>query len=320
MTKQTFTSASSRPWQGIGTTVQTVMKVSEALLLGGLDWNVEKRPIFAGDSAGKDSFPTSTPINNHFATVRSDNQSVLGIVGNRYEVVQNVAAFDFFDSAVGEGTACIDTVGSFGGGRKVFMLASIPEVVEPFPGDPIQRFLLFTNSHDGSSCVHVLFTNVRIICQNTLSTAIKTAKRSVSIRHTQGAVGRLKQAHLILAQEEQYWKRLKGAYQYLQRRDVNREDVAKFVTEMFPGKLDKKSGETKVSTITKKRRQAVVKAFETAPGQDLAGTNAWGLFNGLTYWLDHERELSKDSNLWESSVLGSGDKIRQRGFDYLIGL
>lgn len=318
MEKQTFASASSRPWQGIGTTVKTVMTVAQALLAGGLDWKVEKRNLFAGDSAGKDSFPTTSPIDGHFATVRSDNQSVLGVVGNRYNIVQNASAFDFFDSAIGEGAAAIDTVGSFGGGRKVFLLAKIPTVVEIAPGDPIERYLLFTNSHDGSSCVRVLFTNMRIICQNTLNVAIKTAKRSVSIRHTAGAELKLKEAHLVLASENKYWERTSAAYRYLAKRDVNRRDVAEFVKAMFPGKLDAKSGEVKVSTITKKRRQAVVRAFETSPGADLAGTNAWGLFNGLTYWIDHERD-SKGSN-WESSVLGSGSELRQKGFDLLTAL
>lgn len=318
-----FNSEGGKPWHRLGVAVPGLMTVSEALTAGGLDFEVTKRPIFVAESDDEFALP-SIRIPRHFATVRTDSNEPLGVVGANYTVVQNRDALKVFDPLFGEGQAIIETVGSLKGGRRAFMLAKVPEVVEIVPGDAIERYLLFSNSHDVSSAVEILFTPVRVVCQNTLSVAIGEAKERrtgrVSIRHTASARARLETVGNLLDAERDYFKRIRAAYAYMAKRDVKRADVAAFVSGLFPGKVDKDSGKVKVSTKTRKRRQDVVKAFEESPGSDKAGDTGWGLFNAATWFIDHERKLPKGSDQWEASVIGSGVDLRQKAFDLALAL
>jgi phage/plasmid-like protein (TIGR03299 family) len=295
------------------------MTAREALVAGGVDYEVEKRPLWAEENG-----LATLAIPGHFATVRTDTNQPLGVVGSRYAIVQNRDALSFFDPALGEGAASIDSVGSLAGGKRAFMLAKIPEVVEIVPGDAVERYLLFSNSHDGSSAVEVLFTPVRVVCQNTLSAALADAKKKkagrVSIRHTAGAKERLEAAHEVLGQERDYFTRIKAAFQYLAKRDLGRAEVASFVRDLLPGKLDAETKKITVSTKTRNRRKAVVKAFEESPGSDMAGSTAWGLYNAATWFIDHERNLPEGSDPWEASVVGSGVGLRQSAFDLALKL
>ena len=320
--RENFAYAGKKPWHELGTEVPGLMTVREALVAGGLDYEVEKRPLFACSEQDEGSLP-SILVEDHYATVRTDTQQPLGVVGSRYRVVQNRDALSFFDPALGEEAAAIECVGALDSGRRAFMLAKIPEVVEVVPGDPVERYLLFSNSHDGSSAVEVLFTPIRVVCQNTLSAALsgkKKRKGRLSIRHTASAKKRLEAAHEVLDNEREYFGRIRSAYEYLAKRDVGRAEVAKFVSELFPGKLDKDSGKLRVPTKTRKRRQAVVRAFEESPGSDIAGKTGWGLFNAATWFIDHERPLPEASDRWEASVIGSGANLRQKAFDLALAL
>lgn len=331
--RENFAYAGAKPWHRLGTEVPGLMTAREALVAGGTDYDVEIRPLWAGDNADADKALPCLAVPGHFATVRTDTNATLGVVGNRYSVVQNRDAFSFFDAALGEDAAAIECVGSLNGGRRAFMLARIPGIVEVVPGDPLQRFLLFSNSFDGSSAVEILFTIIRVVCANTEQAALSAAKMEagerkktgatpnrVSIRHTAAATDRLAAAHLVLDNEREYFKRIRAAFSYMAKRDVGRAEVASFVRDLFPGKLDVETGKVTVSTKTRKRRQAVVKAFEESPGSDVAGTTAWGLYNAATYFVDHERSLPKGSDSWEASTVGSGVGLRQSAFDLALAL
>lgn len=321
--RDAFAYVGEKPWHRLGTEVPGHMTVREALVAGGVDWKVDRRPIYATEDAEGRGLPT-LPVDGFFATVRRDTEAPLGVVGSRYRVVQNEDALSFFDPALGEGAAAIECVGALDSGRKVFMLAKIPEVVEVVPGDVVERYLLFSNSHDGSSAVEVLFTPIRVVCANTLSAALGSSKKRkagrVSIRHTANAKRKLAEAHKVLDNEREYFGRIRAAFEYLAKRNVSRSEVAAFVRDLFPGKLDPETGKTTVPTKTRKRRQQVVQAFEESPGSDMAGSTAWGLYNAATWFIDHERSLPKGSDPWEASVIGSGGDIRQKAFDLALAL
>ena len=118
-----------------------------------------------------------------FGTFRTDVDIPLGIVKSKYTVVDNVDAFKFFDSAIGKDEAIWQTAGYFGNGERVFVSAKLPKTIK-VNGDIIENYLVFANSHDGSSGVNILFTPIRVVCQNTLNAAIKTAESFVRFRHT----------------------------------------------------------------------------------------------------------------------------------------
>lgn len=144
---------------------------------------------------GSDSFK---PLNNQFATYRTDINVPLGLVKARYTPVQNIEAFKFFNDAIGENKAVWQTAGAFGNGERIFVSAKLPDTILVNGHDPIDNYLVFTTSHDGTSGVKILFTPIRVVCENTLNAAIKDANNYVSIRHTESANKKLSIASEIL--------------------------------------------------------------------------------------------------------------------------
>ena len=175
--------------------VEDCVTSEEVIQQSGLNWTVEKCNIYAEMTAienntvkNKDSFNLGfrdyAPIDNVFGIYRTDYNIPLGIVKGRYTPVQNIDAFKFFDKAIGKDKAIWQTAGYFGNGERIFVSAKLPKNILVH-GDPVENYLVFTTSHDGTSGVRILFTPIRVVCQNTLNAAIKSSTNYVSFRHTQ---------------------------------------------------------------------------------------------------------------------------------------
>ena len=184
---ETMFSVRETPWHGLGRIIMDAPASREALELAGLDWQVESRNIYSG---------TGAMIPGYRANVRSTDDAVLGVVSDRYRIVQNEEAFQFTDDLLGEGVT-YETAGSLQGGRKVWMLARLPRKYL-IAGDQVVPYLVIFNSHDGSSGVKVAMTPIRVVCQNTLNLALNTAKRSWTARHTENVLLRVQDARETL--------------------------------------------------------------------------------------------------------------------------
>jgi phage/plasmid-like protein (TIGR03299 family) len=160
------------PWHGLGAVLdQPPTTIAEAIERSGLSWRVEREPIAIdrGDVATVDDWwlPRCEEISGWWANVRQDTREVLGIVGERYRIVQNVEAFQFVDQLIGSAMH-FETAGSLNDGCRVWVLARLPEHIE-VGGDPVRPFVLLMNSHDGSTAVVAASTPVRVVCMNTLN-------------------------------------------------------------------------------------------------------------------------------------------------------
>lgn len=184
---ETMFSVRETPWHGLGRIIMDAPASREALELAGLDWQVESRNIYSG---------TGAMIPGYRANVRSTDDAVLGVVSDRYRIVQNKEAFQFTDDLLGEGVT-YETAGSLQGGKKVWMLARLPRKYL-IAGDQVEPYLVIFNSHDGSSGVKVAMTPIRVVCQNTLNLALNTAKRSWTARHTENVLLRVQDARETL--------------------------------------------------------------------------------------------------------------------------
>ena len=191
-----------KPWHGLGTEVQEAVNSADALRLAGLDWTVQPREI---QVVGGDK------IMNYKANVRSSDGSVLGVVSDRYQIVQNADAFAFTDELIG-GDVRYEPAGSLQGGRKIWLLAKMPE--RQIAGDAVEPYLCFSNTHDGSGAIRVCMTPIRVVCNNTLNLALNTAKRQWSARHTGYIEQKMQEARLCLELAGEYMDNL-GAYAYI---------------------------------------------------------------------------------------------------------
>ena len=217
---ETMFSVRETPWHGLGRIIMDAPASREALELAGLDWQVESRNIYSG---------TGAMIPGYRANVRSTDDAVLGVVSDRYHIVQNEEAFQFTDDLLGEGVT-YETAGSLQGGKKVWMLARLPRKYL-IAGDQVVPYLVIFNSHDGSSGVKVAMTPIRVVCQNTLNLALNTAKRSWTARHTENVLLRVQDARETLQLASNYMIELGNRGEELARIDLSDHKVQELINE-----------------------------------------------------------------------------------------
>ena len=232
------------PWHGLGTRVEEAPTSAEAIKLAGLDWEVQPKPIYTEDNI---------VIPNHKANVRDIDNKVLGIVTDRYKIIQNKDAFDFTDNLIGEDCK-YETAGSLCGGKKIFLLARMPErkiLEEAF--DP---YICFTNTHDGSGSIRAIMTPTRVVCQNTLSLAIKNASRMWSTRHVGNLEAKLEEARHTLKLANDYMDKFEIVADQLAHTKVADEEVIKFLDDLFP--IDENDSDRKKRNVSDAKEQFMI--------------------------------------------------------------
>lgn len=210
------------PWHGLGTIVADAPTSADALHLAGLDWDVLPEPVYLDNGI---------LIPNYVANTRSSDKKVLGIVTDRYKVVQNTEAFAFTDSLLGEDVR-YETAGSLNGGKRIWLLAKMP--TEKILGDDVVPYLCFTNTHDGTGAVKVCMTNTRVVCNNTLNLALSTATRMWSTKHMGDIQGKLAEAEQTLEMAHKYNEALAVEAEKLANTSIKDEEVEKILEEIFP--------------------------------------------------------------------------------------
>lgn len=268
---ETMFSVREVPWHGQGTIVQEAPDSNEALRLAGLDWTVEGKPIY--DNMGR-------VIAGYKANTRSSDGKVLGIVSNRYKIVQNADAFQFTDNLIG-GDVRYETAGSLQGGKKIWLLAKMPET--KVCDDSVAPYVCFTNSHDGTGAVKAIMTPVRVVCNNTLNLALRTAKRSWSMRHQGNIEGKLEEARQALELAEIYMDSLAKEAEEWANITVNTEHLHKILDAVFP----EKANATDRAKENIKRNKDQFMACVFAPDLVKFVGTAWGVINAAADFVGH---------------------------------
>lgn len=270
-------STREKPWHGLGTIVSNAPTSVEALELAGLDWRVIQKEIYTSDGL---------VINGYCANVRDCDKKILGIVSNRYKVVQNVDAFAFTDDLLGEGVR-YETAGSLQEGRKIWLLAKLPNEYI-IMGEQITPYLVFCNSHDGSGAVRVAMTPVRVVCSNTLNLALNTAKRSWAAKHTVNITDKLCEAKETLLFAENYMSELDSEIQNLERIKLNDRKVKEYINTLIPISDD--------MTIQQKKniynlRENLQQRYFEAPDLLDVGKTGYRFINAVSDFATHNQPL-----------------------------
>lgn len=223
-----------KPWTYRGSVnVENCKTAAEVMSAAGLNWQVAKCELVAKMPVHSDRpenngfiFGSNNYVEcpNVFATYRTDYNIPLGIVKERYTPVQNVEAFTFFDNAIGKDKAIWQTAGFFGMGERIFVSAKLPKNIL-VQGDPVENYLVFTTSHDGSSGVKILFTPIRVVCENTLNAAIATSSNYISFRHTKSVHGNLDIASEILGICDSRIVFLQEKFDFMRKTQIKDEDA-----------------------------------------------------------------------------------------------
>ena len=274
------------PWHGIGTPVESAMTSAEALKVAGLDWKVEARPVFTDNGI---------KIPGYVANTRDSDNSVLGIVSDKYRIVQNVDAFAFTDSLIGEDCR-YETAGSLRNGKSTFMLARLPQ--KKILGDDFENYICFTNTHDGTGAVKVCSTNVRVVCNNTLNLALNTAKRSWTCKHMGRIEDKLQEAQRALQLAEEYTEQLSIYAERAANITIDEAKTYEVLKQLFPISDD-------ASDRMKKNNQDAINDFRNClVAVDLSpfyGT-LWGLVNAASDFAYHRTPTRMTSTYQEGKM------------------
>lgn len=283
------------PWHGLGTRVEEALVSEVALVYAGLDWNVVQQDVYAENNIR---------IPGYKVNLRDSDGATLGIVSDRYRVVQNAEAFRFTDDLLDEGVT-YETAGSLNGGRKTWLLAKLPQRYI-ISGDEITPYLVVMNSHDGSSGIKVAMTPIRVVCQNTLNLALNTAKRIWTTKHTTNVMGRVHEAQVTLGLAEKYMTALGREIDILS--DIRLSDrVAKeFLDELFPVTENMTDLQRRNNS---RMREDLEYRYYDAPDLDHVGKNGYRFINAVSDFATHAEPIRKtknyNENLFQRTVEGN---------------
>ena len=273
------------PWHGLGTKVMEAPTSKEALSLSELDWKVEQEPIYT---------ETGNLISGFKANVRDTDQKILGVVTDRYKVIQNEEAFAFTDELLGEGVR-YETAGSLQGGRKVWLLAHMPHEYI-IAGEQISPYLVFSNTHDGSGAIRVAITPIRVVCNNTLNLALNTAKRSWSTIHTGDIKSKLEEAKNTLFMANTYMDELGKEFENLRKKKLTDKQVMEYIELLIP--LDENATSQQKKNIIRLQDDMKMRYFD-APDLKDVGNNAYRFINAVSDFATHAEPLRRTANYKE---------------------
>lgn len=301
------------PWHRLGTKLDNPATAEEAIQAAGLGYEVElTRLVTIND----------IPVPDRRAVVRQDTNQVLGVVGTSYKPVQNRNCFDFMDAIVNEGAVQYHTAGALGKGERIWMLAKLPDEIRVRNSDDItEKYLLLSNSHDGSSSLRVHFTPIRVVCANTLAVAERKSRgQGVSIVHKGDLHTKVEQAREVLGLARKVYEGVEEHIQRLARHYPSLRQLEEFFKLVYP---DSPDGE---STRTKNVRQELHRLFEEGIGHKMPTIRhtTWTALNAVTEYVDHYRStrgktlLERASNRLDSAWFGSGARLKERAWELAL--
>jgi phage/plasmid-like protein (TIGR03299 family) len=301
------------PWHGLGNKVEADIGIEDAIVSAGLDWEVGLKDLQTVDGV---------PV-NHRATYRKSDGSILGVVGPRYTPLQNREAFDWFQPFLDAGECGIHTAGSLHSGQKVWVLAQLNrDNSEIVPGDEVCKFILLSNSHDGTTAIRVGYTPIRVVCVNTLAFAHSHAdSKLIRIRHTRSSKNNLEQVRDIMDNINAGFEATAEQYRFLASKNFNQNDVRTFVKVMLgiEGTVD---GDIKTRT-----RNIMDDILSRIEGPKQSATNVrgtwWAAYNGFNEYLNYGKGRTTDNrldSLWFGQNANDNNKALESALEFANAL
>ncbi|MBT2559867.1 DUF945 domain-containing protein [Pedobacter sp. ISL-68] len=329
--KYSFFSVQQKAWHGLGQIVEDYPTSGEAIKHAGLDYEVIKAPLFTKggtmsiDNDGEIKESSEILLPNNFATLRTDTNTALGVVGKDYHIVQNREAFSFFDAIVGGGEGILyETAGALGNGERIFITAKLPDYIRVGNGDDVtEKYIFLTTSHDGSGSITAAFTPIRIVCQNTLNASLRSMSNVVRIKHTAGAKQRLEHAHKVMGLANKMSIELEGIFNQWAKVRVNDKEVKRLIQlALCPNKETlehlQKGNEDEISTVFKNTVEdafAYAMLSDTQQMETTKGT-LFGAYNAVTGYYQNVRSYKDGEAKLQSIVMGGTAQGKaQKTFD-----
>lgn len=263
-------------WTNIGSNIRKASTVQEALELSGLNYTVEKVPVYLDNGL---------QVPGAFCTKREDSDITYGVVGSQFEIVQNIEGFDFINNMIPEGLKFLKA----GENKKfIYIIAQLPSI--DVLGDEVAPHIIFQNSHSGSTTLKATIAPLRIVCENQFNMTFKKANNKISLRHTKSIKGRLHTAQEVLIQSSEYLSEFQKSALLMAQKKVSKSQVDDLMDKIFY--IKEEFTPTQVRRVEEKRDR-FLQAYQAEDNQNFIGTQ-WGLVNAYTDFVTH-KELRKDT-------------------------
>lgn len=317
-------------WHGLGKTVNVISPL-EALKLGGLDYsvilkaNTHKYPI--NPATGDPYFPPVVSRTSFF-TFRDDTGGILGDkLGAYYKVLQNSEAVELIAPLCEMGLK-IEVAGALFNGRTMFVTIAIGSY-KVGGEDEVKTYLVFTNTHDGSRNIYAFFTDVRVVCWNTLHWAmiregVENPKRKdfdkgiVKVRHTGDVKAKTEQAIEWLVMAGKHIEQAEKCFNRMLDRELTAEKFFDYAAGvMFTPAERNALRKGDPDAISTRKRGILDEFFEYArfgPGQSDYNKTFWGAYNAVTGFLGNVKQYKNDSTRAASLWFGESKKTAQQAF------
>jgi phage/plasmid-like protein (TIGR03299 family) len=302
------------PWHGLGNELPAQQPIEVWAREAGMEWDIRETPVrFITGNAGTlgaiESFPDQKVL------YRSDTHAPLSVVSQRYQVVQPRQILEFYRDLTEVSGFELETAGVLKGGRKLWALARTGYSTALKGRDVSRGYVLLATACDGTLATTAQFTNIRVVCNNTLSIALDNGDGVVKVPHSTKFDAEAMKRQLGISVSG--WKAFMDRMKALSERKLKNTEVQRFLLEVFTSPHPA-SGGTNESAMAK-----ALSLYEgRGKGAELpsAKGTAYGLLNAVTEFVDHERRARSPDYRLDSAWFGQGAAIKRKALEQALML
>jgi phage/plasmid-like protein (TIGR03299 family) len=302
------------PWHGLGKQVPKGVTAEQMIHAAGLDWEVKLQPARgAREINKKGEFSRYEVIRTPRLNIK-EPEVLLGVVSRRYQPLQNLEAFGFFDPLVGENKAYFETAGALGDGERIWVMAKMPDPMKIVPGDECFKYLLLSNTHTGEGSVIVKFTSVRVVCQNTLMLAMEDGQKAYRVRHSKHMQFKLNELAELIAIAQEVFLKSEESFKRLAKVQMINDRLDQYFEAVFPRSETQKNNNEKPQ-----RWDFLREVFNNKKDLQLPGVRGtlWGAYNAITWFEDYKKpmQFEQPSQRLERTWFGGGADIKFKALE-----
>jgi len=301
-----YLKSDGEPWHGLGQSMEEGATNEEWQKAAGMDWRIKRSKVRYNTDLEGNSFE----LPNQHVLFRSDSKAALGIVSNKYKVVQPKEVLEFFRDIVKVGGLELSAAGTIYGGKRFWATAKIGEASPVSVQDSIGGYLLISTSADGSMHTEVRRTTIRTVCRNTLAFAMES---QAAVRISHRSEFDKESIAEFMGLNEAAWDAFRHNMLALANKEIITEAAENVVAKLLNDQTRESNRFQKIMDLFKG------KALGYSAMEGVQNT-AYGLLNAITEYADHHTNARTDENRFISSQWGPSSSLKDQAFSTLLAM
>lgn len=314
-------------WHGLGNQLEAGADIETWAKAAGMDWEifrtavkfdvVRSEPAIEGDlSCVGGNFMRTLIYPDKHVLYRSDTNSPLSVVSSSYNIVQPIEVLEFYRDLVGSAGLELETAGVLFGGRRFWALANTKKMVVLPGDDKVKGYLLLTTSCDGTLATTAQFTSVRVVCNNTLSVAVKDNNTRIKVPHNR--VWKPNEVKEQLGFIDAGWNRFSEQIGLLAAKTVERDKAVQYLIELFGDPTIGVDDQNPAVIQKCANVWALFKGEGMGSGLPSAEDTMWGLLNAVTETIDHHTGHRTTDARMNNAWYGTGAALKTKAFELAL--